>query len=97
MQNLRKVDVFARFGGEEFAIVLPEAGLDQAKETAERIRKIVENTILNIDEQQFKITASFGVSTFMNNSDTLELLLQKADKALYTAKSQGRNRVICAE
>ena len=96
-QNLRKVDIFARFGGEEFVILLPEAGLNQAKETAERIRKIVENTILNIDEQQFKITASFGVSTFMNNSDTLELLLQKADKALYTAKSQGRNRVICAE
>lgn len=97
VHNLRKVDVFARFGGEEFAIVLPEAGLDQAKETAERIRKIVESTILNIDEHQFNITASFGISTFVNKSDTLELLLQKADKALYTAKHEGRNRVICAE
>jgi len=97
IQNLRKVDIFSRFGGEEFAIVLPEADLDQAKETAERIRKIVESTVLNIDEHQFKITASFGVSTFRGSPDTLELLLQKSDKALYTAKNKGRNRVICAD
>lgn len=97
IQNLRKVDIFARFGGEEFAIVLSEADLDQAKETAERIRKIIESTVLNIDEHQFKITASFGVSTFRGSPDTLDLLLQKSDKALYEAKNTGRNRVVCMD
>ena len=97
IQNLRKVDIFARFGGEEFVILLPEADLDQAKETAERIRKIVESTVLNIDEHQIKITASFGVSTFKGSPDTLDLLLQKSDEALYAAKNTGRNRVVCAD
>ncbi|MCB0101869.1 MAG: diguanylate cyclase [Anaerolineales bacterium] len=97
IQNLRQVDIFARFGGEEFVIVLPETAMDQAKVTAERIRKIVESAALNIDDQQLKITASFGVSTFKSEEDTLEHLLQKADKALYAAKNKGRNRVVCAE
>lgn len=97
IQNLRKVDIFARFGGEEFVILLPEADLEQAKETAERIRKIVESTVLNIDEHQIKITASFGVSTFKGSPDTLDLLLQKSDEALYAAKNTGRNRVVCAD
>jgi len=96
-QNLRKVDIFARFGGEEFVVLLPEADLNQAQETAERIRKIVEDTTLNIDGHQFKMTASFGVSAFEGKQDTLGLLLQKSDKALYAAKDKGRNMVVCVE
>ncbi|MDP1547030.1 MAG: diguanylate cyclase [Anaerolineales bacterium] len=96
-KNLRKVDIFARFGGEEFVILLPEADLNRAQETAERIRKIVEDTTLEIDGYQFKMTASFGVSTFKGKQDTLGLLLQKSDKALYAAKDKGRNMVVCVE
>lgn len=96
-QHLRKADIFARFGGEEFVMLLPEADLTQAWETAERIRKIVEDTTLDIDGRPLKMTASFGVSTFKDSQDTLNHLLQKADKALYAAKEKGRNRVICEE
>lgn len=96
-QNLRKSEIFARFGGEEFVMLLPESDLNQAHLTAERIRKIIESTPLNIESFEIKITASFGVSTFKNRQDTLDSLIQKSDKALYMAKKGGRNRVVCAE
>jgi diguanylate cyclase (GGDEF)-like protein/PAS domain S-box-containing protein len=96
-QSLRKVDIFARFGGEEFVMLLPETSLHQAQKVAERIRKIIEGTTLHIDRHHFNITASFGVSAFTGKQDTLETLLQKSDKALYAAKDKGRNMVVCVE
>lgn len=96
-QHLRQTDIFARFGGEEFAALLPQASLQQAQEIAERIRNIFAHTKLIVEGHQIRMTASFGVSTLKNETDTLGYLLQKADKALYKAKEEGRNMVIALE
>ncbi len=96
-QHLRQTDIFARFGGEEFVALLPQANLQQAQEIAERIRNRFEHTTLTVEGRQFSITASFGVSAFKHETDTLDSLIQKADKALYVAKEKGRNMVIAWE
>ncbi|MGM0594637.1 MAG: sensor domain-containing diguanylate cyclase [Pseudomonadota bacterium] len=87
--KLRRPDAFARWGGEEFMILAPETDLDGALELAERLREAV-------TEADFapvgKVTASFGVAG-CRNDDTLRALVRRADRALYRAKEQGRNRV----
>lgn len=97
-QVLRKEGIFARFGGEEFALVLPEATLDAARQVAERIRAHVERHPFQYAGQVFTITVSLGVAA----TDGTELLtsdefLHLADEQLYEAKRQGRNRVVPAE
>ena len=86
----RSADIFARYGGEEFIILAPETDLSGALIHAERLRR-------DIEKYEFKtvghITSSFGVTEFIPSSDTLETLLDRADKALYQAKKYGRNRV----
>jgi len=90
-------DTAARYGGEEFTVVLPETDIKGAVETAERLRKIVEKTEINIGEdKKISITASFGVASF-DPSKTKEIssdfLINQADKMLYQAKQEGRNKV----
>lgn len=86
----RSADIFARYGGEEFIILAPETDLSGALTHAERLR----NDIEKFDFQTVgHITSSFGVSEFIAESDNLETLLNRADKALYRAKDYGRNRV----
>jgi diguanylate cyclase (GGDEF)-like protein len=87
--SIRKIDTVARIGGEEFSIIVPEIGVSDAYKMAEKIRKNVENHAFSIGE---KITASFGVSEYISNIRK-EDLLGRADKAMYKAKQQGRNRV----
>ena len=86
----RSADIFARYGGEEFIILTPETGIEGAMTHAERLRK-------DIDKHSFMtvghITSSFGVAEFDPEKDDLESLLDRADKALYIAKEDGRNRV----
>ncbi len=86
----RSADIFARYGGEEFIILTPETGLSGASIHAERLRN-------DIEKHNFqgvgKITSSFGVTEFNVETDSLEKLLERADKALYMAKEYGRNRV----
>jgi len=86
---IRKTDVFARWGGEEFAVLIPGSNAEIALAVAEKIRLVVQASKYTIDKQ---ITASFGVSVLMNMEDE-QSFLQRADKALYTAKDNGRNRV----
>ena len=94
-RNLRDVDVVSRYGGEEFVILLYETGYAEALETAERIRR-------DLDEQPFDIgggatlsvTASFGVSSFPDDATSGQQLLRQADQRLYAAKHGGRNRVV---
>lgn len=90
----RGTDWIARFGGEEFMICLPGASKEKAVEIAERVRSRVEESTIDCGSNQFKITASFGVSTlYPDQVVTMEELIEVADKKLYEAKNNGRNRV----
>jgi len=88
-RNIREVDSFGRWGGEEFMLLLHKASREEAVFIAEKLRKLVKN--YNIDNL-YKITISIGVTTF-SKYDTKETLLEKADNALYKSKEDGRNRV----
>jgi diguanylate cyclase (GGDEF)-like protein len=86
----RSADIFARYGGEEFIILAPSTDISGALIHAERLRG-------EIERHEFRtaghITSSFGVTTFAPETDSLESLLERVDKALYMAKEYGRNRV----
>ena len=89
-------DVVARIGGEEFVIVLPKTDIINAYQFAERLRKKVEHLNIVIENNEINFTVSIGVSEWKNNSfSCAEAFVADADKSLYLAKEQGRNRVIC--
>ncbi|GAB1596327.1 sensor domain-containing diguanylate cyclase [Lysobacter claricitrinus] len=93
----RGEDIACRYGGEEFTIVMPEAGLEQAAMRAEQIRlAIAEASITYMRRELGPVTASIGVHELQVGLDTPETLLATADRALYAAKAQGRNRVLRA-
>jgi len=94
-KNQRESDILCRYGGEEFVILLPETSLKNAVFVAEKIRKRIETTHVCIGEEEcFKITVSIGVSKIdIANESTIDNALNRADNALYEAKSLGRNRV----
>ncbi|KFZ38017.1 hypothetical protein HR45_05760 [Shewanella mangrovi] len=91
----RKGDIVARWGGEEMAMLLPNTELAQAYSYAEQLRQALQDSPLLSEELHINITASFGVSSCINHGqhDTLSDLYKTADKWLYYAKNQGRNRV----
>lgn len=91
-EQCRKVDTLARWGGEEYLVLLPEAGPDQAWQIAERIRKSIAAASIETDQRSLSATVSVGVAT-LANGETIDRLLQRADEALYQAKRLGRNRV----
>ncbi|MBU0674413.1 MAG: diguanylate cyclase [Proteobacteria bacterium] len=93
--TLRNYDIVCRYGGEEYLIVLPATELPKAVETAERLRHLIEETIIETGTRRttpIKITASFGV-TSLQSGDSLDGLIYRADNALYIAKEDGRNQV----
>ncbi|MEM3126664.1 MAG: diguanylate cyclase [Candidatus Woesearchaeota archaeon] len=94
-ENTTSVDIVARYGGEEFIIVLPALKPAEAKNIAEKIRKIIEETYFEGEEMQplGRVTASFGVATSMDKTLTKEELIREADKALYKSKAAGKNKV----
>ena len=96
--ELREIDIIGRLGGEEFAILMPETPRLNALEVAERIRELLMNTRVQLDQQnkQLNFTVSIGVATMTNLESTVEYLLQEADAALYQAKNSGRNKVVGA-
>ncbi|MCX8086755.1 MAG: diguanylate cyclase [Rhodocyclaceae bacterium] len=91
--SVRGVDLVGRWGGEEFVILMPEAGLEAAREAAERMRLVVAGHPLQCEGARCGITASFGVAALDPERPTLDDLLGRADAALYRAKANGRNRV----
>jgi diguanylate cyclase (GGDEF)-like protein len=91
--RLRKSDAFGRVGGEEFALLLPETTLDQAKVVAERIRRDVEAITVPHGNTPIRFTCSIGVAEQTPAVNDLDGLLRTADAALYRAKAEGRNRV----
>ena len=89
--NIREVDIFARWGGEEFMIMMPNVSIDDACAVAEKLRNLIATTEV---EKLGSITASFGV-TNLQSGETNELLINRVDKAMYQAKNNGRNNVKC--
>ncbi len=93
-ENVREIDIVGRFGGEEFCVVLAETDMDGARVVAERIRKSVEKRSIKAYDNIVRVTLSIGVALFPIDGKFLEELMDKADWALYRAKSQGRNCVV---
>lgn len=90
----RKSDLVGRIGGEEFAVLLPETSLSRAKLVAERIRKRVMAIRLNAHQVQFGISVSIGLAEATVSMSGVDALMAAADRALYQAKAEGRNRCI---
>jgi diguanylate cyclase (GGDEF)-like protein len=94
-QHKRKSDLIARFGGEEFLILLPETNLAAAQRVAERMRRKVEARAFSFSSNAINATISVGVAEANPSLNTIFDLIKVADRALYVAKEAGRNRV-CA-
>ncbi len=92
-RDLRRADLVARLGGEEFAALLPDTDADRATHTAERLRAVIEATQISSGNSRMMVTASFGVTAWQGDADAWERLLQRVDSAMYQAKQAGRNRV----
>jgi diguanylate cyclase (GGDEF)-like protein len=93
-QLVRKVDLVARLGGEEFVVLLPNITAEQATALAERIREAVQNSHLLVEGKPLQFSVSIGVAQFDRRELSLTGWLARADAALYQAKAQGRNRVV---
>lgn len=93
-ESVRESDFIARFGGEEFVILLPETGIVDATRAINKIRSEIAKIEFHNNQQLVPVTMSFGVSEF-ENDDTPNTVFERADKALYRAKAKGRNRVCC--
>jgi diguanylate cyclase (GGDEF)-like protein len=91
--ELRETDIFGRFGGEEFIVLLPETNLGDATQVAERLREVTGNYPFLLVTSQTFMTISLGVSCFKFTTVSLDQLIDESDKALYEAKQLGRNRV----
>lgn len=97
-ENIRNIDIFGRYGGEEFVIILPETGPKTAFAIAERIRENICSNPLAIDDKQINLTISVGIfGAAENRSLSVDKILDFADKALYKAKNMGRNRTFFHE
>ena len=92
-KNLREIDFLARFGGEEFSVILPETDKASAIMAAERISAKVSRERIMVFDETLSVNISVGVATFPQNTLYSDVLLEVADKALYKAKLSGRNRV----
>jgi diguanylate cyclase (GGDEF)-like protein len=93
-ENLRSVDILGRYGGEEFAVLLPDADRKAATRVGERLRKAISHIAVPVSEGTLSITASLGISTAKGNDINLKTMMERADSALYAAKNAGRNRVM---
>lgn len=93
-KEIRRTDFLARYGGEEFAIILPETNARHAVVVAQKVRRKVQDSKVWSEGRQINCTLSGGVTEFVPGQDSLEILVDRADKALYEAKQSGRNQVV---
>jgi diguanylate cyclase (GGDEF)-like protein len=92
--QLRKSDIMCRYGGEEFVILLPETSITKARVLATRVLEAVRNTSVKIKEDmEIYFTVSMGISDNTRQTDDLSVIINKADEAMYAAKSNGRDRL----
>ena len=92
--SARETDVVARFGGDEFAVILPETGRDGAIMVAERIReRIAAHSFLAADHLEVRLTASVGIATLPDVAASADELVQAADRAMYKVKMSGKNGI----
>lgn len=94
--KMRQNDIFGRFGGDEFIIIMPDSNLEEGKLLADRLCRTISSQDFEVSGQDLSITASFGMTNFLPE-DTLDCAIIRADKALYSAKQSGRNKVIVEE
>ena len=97
-ESIRKYDVACRFGGEEFAVIMPNTRLTDSQIFCERLRNMIENTTVRYDSKEIRFTVSIGLAQFAPEIDkSITDLIKRADAGLYAAKQQGRNRVIAVD
>ena len=97
-KTVRKLDIPCRYGGEEFAIILPDTTLAASIPVAERIRQEIEKSPLIVERQLLQLTVSLGIATYTEQQNSgIEDLIKRADQYLYQAKETGRNRTCHAE
>jgi len=98
-ESIRDFDLLARYGGEEFVLIMPHTAADIAGSVAERLRRCLAERPFEISgsADPLPVTASFGVATTSDPNETAEILLDRADRALYQAKKNGRNRIHSAD
>ena len=97
LPEVRKMDIFGRYGGDEFILFLPETTLDEARLVAERLKQCVFNTPIQLGKTTITLSISVGISAYLHEGDTLTSLINQADYAMYTAKKSGRNRIFVVE
>ena len=98
VQNLRETDIAARYGGDEFAIILPEISREEAVVVAEKLRAKVADTVFWLGEDiRERVSLSLGICAASERDTDPMMFLNRADKALYKAKQAGRNRTVIAE
>jgi two-component system cell cycle response regulator len=94
-RNTRGIDLACRFGGEEFVIIMPDTDIVRAFQVGERLRTYIAAEPFQLNSKtRLRVTASVGLATLEHKDDTVEMLFKRADKALYAAKREGRNRVV---
>ena len=93
---IRETDTACRFGGDEFVIALPNAGLEQAMQFAKRLHDRFRKELSRFSVEGTVVTASIGVTTMLPEDRSYEDTLKRADRALYEAKSMGKDRIVSA-
>jgi diguanylate cyclase (GGDEF)-like protein len=91
-KNMRTTDIIARYGGDEFIVLLPETNVRNAYIAAERVRKVIEKSSYPVKGVTIQMTTSIGIASFPDNGTQIEELINKADKALLKGKKDGKNR-----
>jgi diguanylate cyclase (GGDEF)-like protein len=97
-ESIRQYDVASRYGGEEFAVIMPNTRLSDARIFCERLREKIEKTAVSYESKELRFTVSIGLAQFTPEIDkSIGDLIKRADDGLYAAKKQGRNRVVAVD